>query len=91
MRRGEGGEVGARAQEGVNGENGEENLVLSRLPGKKEKRDAKLALLLFLAFYILRFNQFLHILIDIMQYSECSLGSPEDLRLGMERVQLTVN
>ena len=43
-----GGEVGARAQEGVNGENGEENLVLSRLPGKKEKRDAKLALLLFL-------------------------------------------
>ena len=48
MRIGEGGEVGARAQEGVNGENGEENLVLSRLPGKKEKRDAKLALLLFL-------------------------------------------
>ena len=38
--RGEG-EVGARAgeeEEGVNAENGEENLVLSGLTGKKEKR-----------------------------------------------------
>ena len=49
------GEVGARAEEGVNGENGEENLVLSGPPDRQKRGMRKWAVFLFLLLSVTHF------------------------------------